>query len=237
MKDRSELKKGDIVLDVPNDIYSRDTSIYDMQVVSIGPKYITAATIWKDGSLSGGQKYNNDEWMCLKEWASRKLFLGTREEYEVSKKEEAEAREICRETINKIGYSIGLEKLRLIKNIVETDDLRETLVDYLHNDQLKDIHGFLETTATKKCGQCGYFMRYKGNNGKGEKIGDCCNIEMNKECNDGINPFYHDGEPIKGGFVSILQVDENEDACGLFRKGTTKRVKKYIEEHSSQYTV
>jgi hypothetical protein len=48
----------------------------------------------------------------------------------------------------------------------------------------------------QKCGDCGYFMRYVDYSGKPEHDGDCGSIAMNKECNDGVNPFrvYYDDE-------------------------------------------
>lgn len=58
--------------------------------------------------------------------------------------------------------------------------------------------------------------------------GDCASITMNKECNDGRNPFIHDD-------ASILQVEANERACALFKQNRTKRVKEYIEKHPDFY--
>ncbi len=62
----------------------------------------------------------------------------------------------------------------------------------------------------KKCGECGYFMRYND-----ENYGDCGSITMNKECNEGINPFRED-------YVSLLQVDSDDDACGLLQNTAQK---------------
>lgn len=82
-----------------------------------------------------------------------------------------------------------------------------------------------------KCGECGYFMRYVGCSGEPEQDGDCGSITMNKECNEGVNPFrlYEDN------CVSILQVDEKEDACALFKENRTKRVREYIKKNSEYY--
>ena len=76
----------------------------------------------------------------------------------------------------------------------------------------------------KTCGLCGYFMRYDDH----WMSGDCASITMNKECNDGHNPFRDD-------YVSLLQVDANEQACALFRAHRTKRVKEYIRQHPDYY--
>jgi len=74
----------------------------------------------------------------------------------------------------------------------------------------------------KTCGECGYFMRYV-KEGKPHSIGDCASIGMNKECLDGINPFRVDDE--------ILQVEENEEACGYFKANRPVRVRKYIKDN------
>ena len=75
------------------------------------------------------------------------------------------------------------------------------------------------------CGECGHFMHYKGIN---EDDGDCASIKMNKECNDGKNPFNEE-------YGVLLQVGAYESACLLFRKTRTPRVRKYINEHSDLY--
>ena len=72
---------------------------------------------------------------------------------------------------------------------------------------------------------CGHFMHYVGVN---NTDGDCASIQMNKECNDGINPFNNE-------YGKILQVDGFERACPLFRKTRTQRVRKYIKEHPKYY--
>jgi hypothetical protein len=80
----------------------------------------------------------------------------------------------------------------------------------------------------KKCGQCGYFMRYVRHDGTPDHDGDCGSIEMNKECNEGVNPFNDDE-------AYLLQVDETENACGLFKKNRTRRIKDYIKKHPQFY--
>lgn len=80
----------------------------------------------------------------------------------------------------------------------------------------------------RKCGHCGYFMRYVNTDGTPDHKGDCASIGMNKECNDGANPFNDEN-------VSLLQVDESEDACGFFKKNRTRRVKDYIKKHPDFY--
>ena len=82
-----------------------------------------------------------------------------------------------------------------------------------------------DTCDKKKCGQCGYFMRYSG---WMEHCGDCASIGMNKECNEGGNPFNDPDE-------TILQVEESDDACGFFRANRTRRVRQYMKDHSNDY--
>ena len=78
------------------------------------------------------------------------------------------------------------------------------------------------------CGNCGYFMRYVTPEGDPDSYGDCGSIGMNKECYEGVNPFEDDGTP-------ILQVDENERACGFFKLNRTRRIRKYIKDHPDLY--
>lgn len=90
------------------------------------------------------------------------------------------------------------------------------------------VHRKERRKECKRCGQCGYFMRYVTTGGEPDHDGDCGSIEMNKECNDGVNPFNQDD-------MYLLQVDENEEACGLFKKNRTRRVKEYIKKHPEFY--
>lgn len=78
------------------------------------------------------------------------------------------------------------------------------------------------------CGCCGHFMRYVNTDGTPDNVGDCGSIQMNKECNDGVNPFKDDN-------FSLLQVEEREKACKLFRTTRTPRVRKYIKENPNFY--
>lgn len=87
-------------------------------------------------------------------------------------------------------------------------------------DVLRDIKP--EIDKHKTCGECGYFMRFI-KDGKPYYLGHCASIGMNKECLDGINPFREDDE--------ILQVEENEEACGYFKVDRPVRVRKYIKNH------
>lgn len=117
---REELKKGDKVLIVPNSNYTRDTSVVDGQVISIGPKYISVGRLWDDGDVGRASKYNNDERMNLKDFGTNKLFLGTREEYQKYKEHEKETLALVREISPKIGVSLGYEKLSQIKAIIDS---------------------------------------------------------------------------------------------------------------------
>lgn len=100
----------------------------------------------------------------------------------------------------------------------------------MYANYCKDIvtHNKEKRKECRKCGKCGYFMRYVRHDGTPDHDGDCACIEMNKECNEGHNPFEDDN-------YSLVQVDENEDACGLFKKNRTRRVKDYIKKHPQFY--
>lgn len=124
---RENLKKGDTVLIVPNSDYTRDNSVSKVEIASIGPKFITVATKWDDGHYGISTKFHNDDRMCEKDYSSRRLFLGTQEEYEEFKNTEKKAKELYYE-ITKTPFSgIGYDKLKAIKAIVDSDDLYETI--------------------------------------------------------------------------------------------------------------
>lgn len=79
------------------------------------------------------------------------------------------------------------------------------------------------------CGQCGYFMRYKNYDGTPDDTGDCGSIGMNKQCNEGANPF-------NVPYLSVVEVWENDESCVFFRnKKPTKRIIEYIKCHSNLY--
>lgn len=126
---RENLKKGDTVLIVPNSDYTRDTSISKVEITAIGPKFITVAVKWDDGSYGNSYKFYNDDRMSEKDYASRRLFLGTEEEYEEFKKKEKEARELYREIERKFHRNLPYEKLLAIKTIIEADSLDNALAE------------------------------------------------------------------------------------------------------------
>jgi len=124
---REDLKKGDMILIVPNSDYTRDTSVSKAKVIVIGPKFITVAVKWDDDHYGKPCKFYNDSNMSEKDYSSRRLFLGTEEEYEESKKLEKKARELYYE-INKTSFrDIGYDKLKAIKTIIEADDLYDAI--------------------------------------------------------------------------------------------------------------
>lgn len=124
---RENLKKGDAVLIVPNSDYTRDNSIHPVEVVAIGLKYITVATKWNDGTYSRTEKFYNNEQMSEKDYSSRRLFLGTEEEYEEYKAMEKKARELYREIERKISGNLPYEKLSAIMTIIEADSVDDAM--------------------------------------------------------------------------------------------------------------
>ena len=124
---REDLKKGDTVLIVPNSDYTRDTSISKVEVTAIGPKFITVALKWDDGHYGIPSKFYNDERMSEKDYSSRRLFLGTEEEYEEFKVMEKKAKELYYEIEKKFNRNLPYEKLSAIKTIIDSDDLYETI--------------------------------------------------------------------------------------------------------------
>ena len=124
---REDLKKGDQILIVPNSDYTRDNFIHPVEVVSIGPKFISVATKWYDGTYLKPDKFYNDKNMFEKDYSSRKLFLGTQEEYEEFKTMEKKAKDLYYELDRKFDRNLGYEKLKVIKAIIESDDLEKTL--------------------------------------------------------------------------------------------------------------
>lgn len=124
---RENLKKGDTVLVVPNSDYTRDNSVSKVEIIAIGPKYITVATKWDDGHYGISTKFHNDNNMSEKDYSNRRLFLGTEEEYEETKKLEKKARELYYDITKTSFRDIGYDKLKAIKAIVDSDDLYETI--------------------------------------------------------------------------------------------------------------
>ena len=126
---REDLKKGDTVLIVPNSDYTRDNFIHPVEVVGIGPKYISVATKWDDGTYLPAEKFYNDDRMSQKDYSSRRLFLGTKEEYEEFKAMEKKAKELYYEINNSLNRNLPYEKLLAIKTIIEADSLDEALAE------------------------------------------------------------------------------------------------------------
>lgn len=126
---RENLKKGDMVLIVPNNEYTRDTSVSKVNVIAIGPKFITVAVKRDDGHYSPTYKFYNDERMSEKDYSSRRLFLGTQEEYDEFKNEEKKAKELYYEIDRKVSKNLGYEKLLAIKTIIEADSLDDALAE------------------------------------------------------------------------------------------------------------
>lgn len=126
---REDLKKGDMVLVVPNSDFTRDEFASPARVVSIGPKYISVATRWDEDNYFPPDKFNNDKNMFEKDYSSRRLFLGTEEEYEKYKNEEKKAKELYFEIERKVSKNLGYEKLLAIKTIIEADSVDEALAE------------------------------------------------------------------------------------------------------------
>ena len=124
---REKLKKGDRVLIIPNSNYTRDTSYYNAQVTAVGPKFITVAYLYSNDELGRTVKFHNDDRMSEKDYSSNQLFLGTEDEYMATLLLEREAKDISRGLDYKIDYHLGVEKLKAIKAIVDSDDLHETI--------------------------------------------------------------------------------------------------------------
>jgi hypothetical protein len=124
---REDLKKGDTVLIVPNSDYTRDNFVHPVEVVGIGPKYISVATKWCDGTYLPTEKFYNDDRMFEKDYSSRRLFHGTEEEYEEFKVMEKKAKELYYEIEKKFNRNLPYEKLSAIKTIIEADSLDDAL--------------------------------------------------------------------------------------------------------------
>ena len=82
-----------------------------------------------------------------------------------------------------------------------------------------------EQSEKRKCGQCAHYMPYCGSD---EHSGDCGSVTFNKECYEGQNPFQDTDIP-------LVQVEEDETACGLFSKRRTAHVKKWKKAHPEWY--
>lgn len=134
MIDRNNLKKGDRILKVSSSYAPRDSQyIRNLVVVSIGSKFIGCQYI-DDNNVAYGkvEKYENDERMSLKDWSQWKLFLGT-EEYRQQLELNRKCRAIYNEINDKLNSNLGYDKLKAIKAIMETDDLKKTLAELSEN--------------------------------------------------------------------------------------------------------
>lgn len=117
---RESLKKGDPVLIVPNSFYTKETIVSEGIVKSIGPRYVTVESLYNGKPCGRIGKYYNDENLSMKDFGHCKLFLGTREEYEQSKAEEQECKEIYKRICTLVNPGLGLAKLREIERIVNS---------------------------------------------------------------------------------------------------------------------
>ena len=124
---RKDLKKGDTVLIVPNSDYTRDNFIHPVEVVGIGTKYISVATKWNDGTYFSAGKFYNDERMFEKDYSSRRLFLGTPEEYEEFKTMEKKSNELYCKIESKFDRNLPYEKLLAINTIIDADSFDDAL--------------------------------------------------------------------------------------------------------------
>lgn len=118
-----ELKKGDHVLIVSSDwLNSRDSERYtEAVVVTLGKKFIGVQTIYEDGSQSNRtEKYYNDERCGRVDWGQWRLFLGTKEEWIEAKEKAKLTREIYREVYSKLCEGLGYEKLKAIRDIINS---------------------------------------------------------------------------------------------------------------------
>jgi hypothetical protein len=131
---REDLKKGDHVLEIASSYSPRDIDkISELVVVTIGPKYIGCQHIHDGEAYGQVQKYNNDERMGMKDWSQWKLFLGTKDEYLQEIETQKKCNELCREIDRRLYAGLGYEKLVAIKTIIESDDLKKTLVELSEN--------------------------------------------------------------------------------------------------------
>ena len=65
--------------------------------------------------------------MSEKDYSSRRLFLGTEEEYEEFKAMEKKAKELYYEISKTSFRDIGYDKLKAIKTIIDSDDLYDAI--------------------------------------------------------------------------------------------------------------
>lgn len=119
-----DLKKGDHVLVVASDwVNSRESeNCTEAVVTSLGKKYIGVQTVRADGTLNEyrTEKYYNDEHCGRVDWGQWRLFLGTKEEWLFAKEQAKLTREIYREVHSKLCEGLGYEKLKAIKDIINS---------------------------------------------------------------------------------------------------------------------
>ena len=116
------------------------------------------------------------------------------------------------------GY--GVVVVNLDGTVVEGDDNVGDIIKRCYSDTWIAVKEESKKDCKKRCGECGYFMRYKD---WMEDTGDCANITMNKECDMDIPNGY------------IVQVQDCDEACALFRTTRTPRVRRLIKEKPTFY--
>ncbi len=129
MKQVSELEKGDVVTIIYGNVGSEDlrhqpkTAVVD----SVGRKYIKVKYLLSDGSTCSNVCSFDIEFLSDKEWSQRHLFLGTIEELEVARKEFALTEELMDYISDKLSSYIPYEKLKAIKDIIDSPTLGDAL--------------------------------------------------------------------------------------------------------------
>lgn len=128
MKQVSELKKGDIVTMIYGYVGSEDLRNGPTTVIvdSVGRKYVKVRqTI--DGKPIGNVLNFDIETLSDKEWSHRHLFLGTVEELVEARKQAAMANELANYISAKVSKSMPYEKLKAIKDIIDSPTLDAAL--------------------------------------------------------------------------------------------------------------
>lgn len=129
MIDRTTLKKGDIILQVPSNAGDVRNNPVQVQVVGIGKKYITVQEIIGGEPLGQTMKFYNDEHAGRADWSGRRLFFGNLEEYQDWLAEQETARDLYLKAKSKLWDGLGTRKLSAILKIIEAPTLEDALAE------------------------------------------------------------------------------------------------------------
>ena len=129
MIDRTTIKKGDRILQVPKNAGDNRNKPVQVQVASVGKKYITVQEIVGGEPFGPTMKFYNDEHAGMADWSGRRLFFGNLEEYQDWLADQKTAWDLYLKAQSKMWDGLGTRKLSAILKIIEAPTLEDALAE------------------------------------------------------------------------------------------------------------